>query len=90
MLGQAHSLIIDDDTVHLAIPDWFYDSFKISHNYGNYLLDLCKQSCVHILNGRCSSDINGEFTFCSSTGGQRVVNYVLVSDCYQMAYMETY
>ena len=41
---------IIDDTVHLAIPDWFYDSFKISCNsrdnviniYGNYLLDLCK------------------------------------------------
>ena len=83
----VHLTIPDDDTVHLAIPDWFYDSFKISHNsrdnvinnYGNYLLDLCKQSCVHILNGRCSSNVNGEFTFCSSIGGQSVVDYVLVS-----------
>ena len=35
---------------------------------GRFLLDLCKESCLKLLNGRCMGDIFGNFTYYTYNG----------------------
>lgn len=53
------------------------DKGRINNN-GNMLLDLCKQSGMRILNGRCNGDKDGKFTYVGSKGSS-VVDYVITS-----------
>ena len=50
---------------------------KVTNEYGNYLLNLCKASGLRIMNGRIGSDDGlGKFT-CVTENGCSVVDYVL-------------
>lgn len=54
---------------------------KICNNYGSKLLDLCKSTCLRILNGRLGTDYDvGEFTYVSPNGAS-VIDYVLTKEC---------
>ena len=69
--------------------EWYIeDNFSIARNsmdadcrvtlYGLYVLEICKTYGVHMLNGRKSGDMNGEYTYMSSTG-KSIVDYILIS-----------
>ena len=76
-VGLKHDFIVcdafnefTDDTEYS--PDVF--SYRASHdnmcnNFGTHLLDLCKATCVRIINGRIGSDAGkGAFTYVSAQG----------------------
>ena len=46
--------------------------------YGCSLVELCCVFNVHIMDGRCSSDIEGDFT-CNANNGTSVVDYTITS-----------
>ena len=83
--------IFNDDIAYLPLGDWYnQDNFKIlknskdktENNFGVSLIDLCCEFGLHILNGRHTDDISGEFT-CITYNGASVVDYVIVnSDLY--------
>ncbi|CAG2232931.1 unnamed protein product [Mytilus edulis] len=51
---------------------------KLVNNSGKYLLNLCKESGLRILNGRTIGDLHGKHT-CITYNGCSVVDYMLVS-----------
>ena len=53
------------------------DKGRINNN-GIVLLDLCKQTGMRILNGRCDRDQDGKNTFIGRTGSS-VVDYVIAT-----------
>lgn len=50
---------------------------KLLNNSGKYLLNLCKESGLRLLNGRTTGDLHGKFT-CFTYNGCSVVDYMLV------------
>ena len=48
------------------------------NNYGSLLLDLCKQTGLRILNGRCCEDKQGLYTYIGPRGSS-LVDYVVTS-----------
>jgi len=54
------------------------DSSKQDKN-GGRLLDLCKQTGIRIVNGRCLGDSIGYFTCFSHNGAHSVIDYMLVT-----------
>lgn len=55
-------------------------SDKTCNSFGLKLLDLCKSSCIRIVNGRLSNDCGvGSFTFASGQGAS-VIDYVLAKE----------
>jgi len=54
---------------------------KTCNNFGVKLLDLCKSTCLRIVNGRLCDDNNvGEYTYTSSQGAS-VIDYALTKEC---------
>ncbi len=52
---------------------------NVLNQNGNLLLDFCKQSSMRIVNGRCGDDIGvGNYT-CTTSRGQSLVDYFIVS-----------
>ena len=49
-----------------------------TNSYGELLLDLCRQTGLRILNGRCGDDKEGHFTHVGSRGSS-VVDYVITT-----------
>ena len=81
--------VIDDTQQHIPLPvDYVLDDEipprvsqdkNGSNSNGQQLLDFCKQTSLRIANGRCGTDSSvGDFT-CTTSRGQSVVDYVLVS-----------
>ena len=48
------------------------------NNFGRILVDLCCTYNIHILNGRCSNDSDGNYT-CIANEGHSLVDYHLAS-----------
>ena len=48
------------------------------NNHGTMLLDMCKQTGLRIMNGRCGEDKSGQYTHVGSRGSS-VVDYVVSS-----------
>lgn len=48
------------------------------NNNGTMLLDLCKQTGLRILNGRCRNDKYGSYTYIGPNGSS-LVDYVITS-----------
>ena len=75
-----------DNLVGLAGNFYMGDSFdierkskdKIVNTFGISLLSMCKSFDIHVLNGRNSYDVNGEFT-CETYNGRSVVDYFIAS-----------
>ena len=78
----------DDDLSHI-FGDTDYDSSTFCtarnnrdsvfiNNFGKSLVTICCLFDVHILNGRFSNDINGEYT-CNANDGVSVVDYIAAS-----------
>ena len=51
---------------------------KSRNKCGRFPLDLCKESCLKLLNGRCMGDIFGNFT-CYTYNGCSLVDYASAS-----------
>lgn len=61
----------------------YFDKVRMSEDekvnaFGIDLINLCKTHDVHMLNGRSSKDVLGEFT-CVTANGKSLVDYVLCS-----------
>ena len=69
----------DDYIADRCLPRFSQDKGHLNSN-GTFLLDLCKQSGLRILNGRVGSDAGiGKYTFVGHRGSS-LVDYVLASD----------
>jgi hypothetical protein len=86
--GIDPDFIIDDESPHESYDLWYpVDNFCLNrescdknnvNNFGVSLLQLCQMLNVHILNGRSTGDLKGDFT-CITPRGCSVVDYVLLS-----------
>ena len=81
----------DNDSDHIPLPDSYtldpqnlparVSDDIVVNTYGHALLDICKASGVHIINGRYYGDRNkGLYTCHTPNGGHSVVDYVLGSN----------
>ena len=73
--------------LYMSHVDYACDYFEIPRNnqdvsrfnsFGKSLTELCCTHDIHIVNGRCYDDIDGNFT-CIANDGQSVVDYHIVS-----------
>jgi hypothetical protein len=74
-IGDRHDFILIDDTTYLPIDDDYnVDVFSVRkaskdnevNTFGKSLLKMCCNLNIHVLNGRCTSDQQGEFTYMST------------------------
>ena len=77
------SVNYDSDTI---IPIYHNDNIpnrmsqdKVIDNRGKHLLEICVQSHLRILNGRCLGDTLGKYT-CHTYNGSSVVDYSIISE----------
>ena len=88
-IREMPDYVIDDTEQHIPLPDDYVIDDGIaprvsqdkngSNSNGQQLLDFCKQTSLIIANGRCGADsLIGDFT-CTTSRGQSVVDYVLLS-----------
>ena len=71
---------------HITEDIYEHDGFNLprnnkdteKNNYGEELLELCKNYNVHVLNGRLDGDSKGEIT-CSAKDGASTVDYGIVN-----------
>ena len=89
-VGNRQNFIENDDISNIFlnndVHDYPSDSFhlrrfskdNIVNNFGLSLLDMYKSFNMHILNGRCKGDGNGELT-CNAKEGRRIVEYFIAS-----------
>ena len=85
-IGNEQDFILDDDVAFVKCMDWYVvDHFKEKrrskdltvNTFGKSLLDMCCELNVHVLNGRCNGDKQGEMTYVSKVGSS-VVDYIIV------------
>jgi len=82
---QEADYIVNDSSDFLDLGYYSSDvplprSSMDTHNvdkYGKNLLDLCKSSGLHILNGRFLGDLQGNFTCFNHVGNPSVIDYML-------------
>ena len=79
--GHLNSVELDmvDDVQALAQIDLYGNrksEDKVVNAYGRLLLDMCAASNTSILNGVCSGDENGSFTYVCSAGCSTIDYYV--------------
>ena len=65
-----------DDNYEFILPRITCD--KTSNQYGKWLIDLCSDNQMYILNGRTLGDIMGKFT-CHTKRGSSVIDYIISS-----------
>ena len=71
---------------HITEDNFEHDGFNLprnnkdteKNNYGDELLELCKNYNVHVLNGRLDGDSKGEIT-CITNDGASTVGYGIVN-----------
>lgn len=78
----------EDNVDYIFEQDFVYeaDDFDITRNtnhsvensFGRYLIEVCKNFSVHIVNGRVRSGLDGEIT-CVAIDGSEIVDYFIVS-----------
>ena len=77
--SNANTVQYDDYTPDVEIINLFSrDTVLLSR--GRALHDMCIQTGLRILNGRCIGDLTGNFT-CHNFHGSSVVDYACVSEC---------
>jgi len=78
---------IEDSVDNIPDMDWYVaDKFctprntrdKETNTYGKSLLELCIENNMHVLNGRCGDDTEGQFTFINERGCS-CIDYVICS-----------
>ena len=83
--AACNDYIVDDLAKHMPNEEWYIpDLFNIKrrsqdnviNTYGKKLLDICKEHCLHMCNGR-KNDTTGNFTHVSMRGSS-VIDYCLV------------
>ena len=67
-----------DDLYEFILPRASYDSKNVNQ-YGKWLVDLCIDNQMYILNGRTLGDFVGKFT-CHTPRGSSMVDY-FISSC---------
>ena len=67
-----------DDTFEFILPRVSHDS-KSTNQYGKWLIDLCMDNQLYILNGRTLGDMGGKFT-CHTPRGSSAVDYLITSN----------
>ena len=65
-----------DDLFEFILPRVTFD-YNVNH-YGKWLLDLCIDNQMYILNGRTLGDFSGKFT-CHTQRGSSVIDYFISS-----------
>ena len=86
--GILQDYIVDDDVEHMNdIDQWYISSSfnaprkskdKTVNKFGLALIELCCEFDVHMLNGRHTHDVDGNFTYIS-TSGCSVIDYIILS-----------
>ena len=85
--NTSPDFVCHDDPGHIILDDHYtFDTclprnnvdMKRPNNSGKFLLELCKETGLRILNGRKVGDLDGNFT-CIRYNGCSVVDYTLVS-----------
>lgn len=87
-VGDNNDFLAKEDEPHLPMPhDGLYEFIlpRVSHDrknvnqYGKWLVDLCIDNQMYILNGRTLGDLSGKFT-CHTPRGSSVVDYFISSN----------
>ena len=87
-VGDHADILPKEDEPHVPMPhDDFYEFIlpRVSHDsknvnqYGRWLVDLCIDNQMYILNGRTLGDFCGKFT-CHTPRGSSVVDYIISSN----------
>ena len=88
-VGLKNDFILNDQLKEFLDDDEYVPDtplFRVSHDtkcnsHGVKLLDVCKSTCLRIINGRLGRDHNiGEYTFVSNQGAS-VIDYLLTREC---------
>ena len=66
-----------DDTFEFILPRVSHDSNTINQ-YGKWLIDVCMDNQLYVLNGRTLGDLRGKFT-CHTPRGSSVIDYFISS-----------
>ena len=59
---------------------------KTTNQYGKWLIDLCSDNQMYIVNGHTLGDLAGKFT-CHTPRGSSVIDYLFQVDLYQIQYL---
>ena len=93
VMGDLNSRIgtkqdyIEDNVENVSSMEWYtVDKFKMQRKsrdkevnmYGKSLLEMCVENDMHVLNGRCGDDVEGNFTFINQNGCS-CIDYVVCS-----------
>ena len=76
-LDVLYHEVVDYESATFDLPRRNKDIIRYN-NFGRTLVDLCCTYNIHILNGRCSDDSDGNYT-CIVNEGHSVVDYHLAS-----------
>ena len=86
-VGELNEILMKDDDLYLTMPhdDTFefilsrvsHDS-KTTNRYGKWLIDLCMDNKLYVLNGRTLGDLGGKFA-CHTRRGSSAVDYLITS-----------
>lgn len=86
-VGETNDFLVKENDLYLPMP--YDDTFefihpRVSHDsntinqYGKWLIDVCMDNQLYVLNGRTFGDLRGKFT-CHTPRGSSVVDYFISS-----------
>ena len=94
-IGQNQDFISHDSVKCIPQMNWYEEIenvFSIErkskdivvNNFGKHLLESCKEMGLFVLNGRCLTDSEGEYTYISSTGKSIIDYFITEPEIYDL------
>ena len=74
---HPHLSVPLDNTFEISLPRVSHDNCTINQS-GRWLIDVCVDNQLYMLNGRTLGDFTGQFT-CNTPRGSSVVDYFIAS-----------
>ena len=71
-------LPLPNDNIYESILPRVSSDKSVINQSGNWLIDLCIDNQLYLLNGRTLSDLTGKFT-CHTPSGSSIVDYIITS-----------